>query len=357
MTASREQSGERYRVVQWTTGNIGRQAAAAMIASPRIDLVGCRAWSASKVGVDVGTLCGLDPIGVDATDDVESLLALRPDCVLYTPMWPDVDELIHILDAGVNVVTTAAFINGNRLGPRRDELVAAADRGGVSLFGTGINPGFAEQLAIVTAGVCQRIDSVTIIEQANTTFYDSPDTEQPAGFGRPIDDPDLAPMAERGTAVFGEAVAMLGDALGVEFDEIRCLPEYAAAVEDLDLGSWMIPKGHVAGVAARWQGRIGDRTVAEISVRWKKGERLEPDWVIERDGYTIRVDGLPTVTTTLDFLPPPDFEAETMEDFMTIGHIITAMPAVNAIPVVVAARPGIVTYPELAMICPTGAQV
>ena len=59
-------------------------------------------------------------------------------------------------------------------------------------------------------------------ETADTTFYDSPDTERPAGFGHPIDHPDLHDMARSGTAVFGEAVAMVADALGVELDEIVC---------------------------------------------------------------------------------------------------------------------------------------
>ena len=110
----------------------------------------------------------------------------------------------------------------------------------------------------------------------------------------------------------------------------------------------------MAGVAASWQGRIGYSTVVELSVRWKKGATLDPDWVIERDGWNIEVQGLPTVITKLDFLPPPDFEAETIEDFMVIGHIITAIPAINAVPAVVAAAPGIVSYPDLGFPMPRG---
>lgn len=342
------------RVVQWTTGNVGRSSVRALHENPGYELVGCFAWSAGKVGRDVGELCGLGPIGIAATDDVDALLALRPDCVVYNPMWNDVDELVRILESGVNVVATAAFITGANLGADRERLVAACERGGASLFGSGINPGFVELFTVVAAGICERVDKVVIREQANSTFYDSPDTERPAGFGMPIDDPALPPMAAEGTAVFAEAVAVVGDALGVEFDEIVCESEYAAAVEDLDLGSWTIPAGHVAGVAASWQGRVGDRTVVELAVRWKKGERTTPDWVIDRDGHSITIEGMPTVSTTLDFLPPPDFEAETIEDFMVLGHVITAMPAIHAIPRVVDAPPGIVTYNEIGVPLPRG---
>jgi hypothetical protein len=341
------------RIVQWTTGNVGKQSVIAIARNPGLSLVGCYAWSSDKVGRDVGELCGLESLGVTATDDVDALLALRPDCVVYNPMWPSIDELVRILGAGVNVVTTAAFINGRRLGPDRERLVEACERGGSSLFGTGINPGFMELLSIVVAGVCDRIDKITVSEAAHTMGYDSPDTEKAAGFGRPIDDPDLQKMTAAGTAVFGEALAMVADALGVELDHVVCEAEHAAAIEDLDLGSWRIAAGCVAGVAASWQGRVGGRTVVELNVRWKKAPTLEPDWTIE-DGHVIEVQGRPTVRTTMQFLPPPDFEATSLADFMVLGHIMTAMPAVNAIPAVVAAPPGIVTYADLPLPLPRG---
>lgn len=341
------------RVVQWTTGNVGKQSVIAITRHPDLELVGCYAWSAEKAGRDVGELCGLPPLGVTATNDVDALLSLRPDCVVYNPMWPSIDDLVRILAGGVNVVTTAAFINGRRLGADRQRLVDACERGGSSLFGTGISPGFVELLAIVVAGICDRIDKVTVREEAHTMGYDSPETEKPAGFGRPIDDPDLKRMTADGTAVFGEAVAMVADALGVDLDDIVCEAEHAKTTTDLDLGSWQIKAGCVAGVAASWQGRVGSRVVVELNVRWKKAPVLEPDWKIE-DGHVIEVQGRPTVTTTLRFAPPPDFQAETLADFMVLGHIMTAMPAVNAVPAVVAAPAGIVSYADLRLPVPRG---
>ena len=342
------------RVVQWTTGNVGKESVKSIVANSELELVGCYAWSESKDGTDVGELVGIDPLGVVATNDVDALLELKPDCVVYNPMWPSIDELVHILEAGVNVVTTAAFINGRRLGEDRTRLIAACERGSSSLMGTGVSPGFAELVAITVAGICSRVDKVTVSETADTTFYDSPETEKPAGFGHPIDHPGLHDMAREGTAVFGEAVAMVADALGVELDEIVCESQFTKTTEDVEMASWTIPAGCVAGLSASWQGRIGARTVVDLNVRWKKGSTLEPDWVIEKDGWTITIEGLPTVTTTLDFLPPPDFQAETIEDFMAIGHILTAVPALNAIPAVVVAPPGIVSYPDLNFPMPRG---
>jgi len=229
------------RLVQWTTGNVGKRSVRAVVAHPDFHLVGCYAWSPDKAGRDVGQLCGIDPIGVTATNDVGALLALKPDCVVYNPMWHNTDEVVRILAAGINVVSTAGFINGRALGGDRDRIVDACRRGQSSMFGTGISPGFVELAGIAVAGICDRIDKITINEGSDTTLYDSPDTERPAGFGRPIDDPELPAMAAKGTAVFGEAVAMVADAIGVELDEIRCEAEYAQTTEDVVMESWTCP--------------------------------------------------------------------------------------------------------------------
>jgi hypothetical protein len=344
----------RIRVVQWTTGNVGKSSVQAIAANTTLELVGCYAWSPDKVGRDVGELCGIDPLGVAATDDVDALLALQPDCVVYNPMWLDTDELVRILSAGVNVVATAAFITGHNLGADRDRIIDACQHGGSTMFGTGISPGFAELLAIVSATICDRVDKVTVNEAADTTFYDSPATEIPVGFGKPIDHPDLPAMTAHGTAVFGEAVRLVADALGVELDDVRCEAEYAQTTADLDLGSWTISAGCVAGVAASWKGSVGDSVVVELNFRWRKGQTLDPDWKIDQDGWVIQIDGRPTVTLNVGFLPPPDFEAETIADFMVLGHIMTAAPPINAIPAVVAAAAGIATYNDLPLILPRG---
>jgi hypothetical protein len=339
------------RVVQWTTGNVGKRSVRAIAANRALELVGCYAWSPDKVGVDVGVLCDIAPIGGTATDDVEALLALRPDCVVYNPMWPDVDELVRLLEAGVNVVSTAAFINGANLDQAR--IADACARGRSSIFGTGISPGLVDLLGLAAASMCDRIDKVTVNEGSDTTLYDSPATELPCGFGRPIDDPELPGMAAQGTAVFGEAVAVMADALGVTLDEIVCEAEYASTTDDVVMDSWTIKAGCVAGVAASWQGRIGGRTVIELNVRWKKGQTLDREWPIE-EGHVIVVDGRPTVRVKIEYLPPPDFEATTFADFMVLGMIMTAMPAVNAITRVVDAPPGIVTYNDLPLPLPRG---
>jgi hypothetical protein len=342
-----------YRVVQWTTGNVGQRSVIAVLANPLLELVGCYAWSADKVGQDVGTLCGLDPIGLTATDDVDALLALAPDCVIYNPKWPDVDVMCRILAAGVNVVATAGFITGHALGAGRQRLQEACAVGGSSVFGSGMNPGFLNLLGLVSAGICDRVDKITMVESVDSTGYDSPDTERSVGFGQPLDSPDLQDRVARSTAVFGDAVWLTGEALGLVLDEVRCEATFATTTEPVDLVSWTIEPGQVAGVAASWQGWYAGRLVVDLRVRWRKGRTLEPDWKVEH-GYVVEIEGRPNVRTKLTIAPPADFVARSMQDYMVLGMVITSLPAVNAIPAVCEARPGIVTYNDLPLIASRG---
>jgi 4-hydroxy-tetrahydrodipicolinate reductase len=73
-----------YRVIQWSTGNVGIHALRLIARHPDLELVGLWVHSPEKVGVDAGTLAGIEPTGVLATNDVDALLALDADCVCYT---------------------------------------------------------------------------------------------------------------------------------------------------------------------------------------------------------------------------------------------------------------------------------
>jgi 2,4-diaminopentanoate dehydrogenase len=173
----------------------------------------------------------------------------------------------------------------------------------------------------ISAGLSDRVDRVSITESFDTSIYNSPATEIPMGFGHPIDRPDLHAITEKGSGIFREAVALI-----------------AETTEDLQLpGDWIIRKGCVAGVDVRWKGLVGDRDVIEVRGQWRKGQSLDPDWAMDF-GYTVEVTGRPTIRPTLGFLPPPDFQGQTIDDFVMLGLTITAMPAITAIPVAAAAR-------------------
>ena len=76
-----------------------------------LELVGVYAHGADKVGVDAAELAGWPtPTGIKATNDIGELIALRPDACCYNPLWPDIDELVALLESGINVCSSAAWI-------------------------------------------------------------------------------------------------------------------------------------------------------------------------------------------------------------------------------------------------------
>src|ERR1700730_3467913 len=98
------------RVIQFSTGNVGRHSLRAIIGRPDLELVGVHAASSEKIGRDAAELCGLDqPTGILATDDVDALVDLGADCVVYTsqgetrPMEA-IDQIANFLATGTNVV-------------------------------------------------------------------------------------------------------------------------------------------------------------------------------------------------------------------------------------------------------------
>lgn len=337
------------RVVQWTTGNVAVEVVKALSPRPDIELVGVYAYSPEKVGVDVGELCGTsEALGVRATDDVDALLALKPDCVIYTPLHFDVGEVQRILRAGVNIVTSAEFLTGRNLSDNdRTAVEAAASQGGVTIFGSGMNPGFAQLVAAISSGVSTNVRHASMTESVDVSQFIGDANFAAVGWGRPKNDPGHADDVRLGTAVFAEAVDVFARMLHVDLDEIICDVTFAHTTEDVVADGISIPAGHVGGMEVRWYGTVEGQEVLAVQQRWVACHTLEPAWKIEH-GYRVEIIGDPNVYLKVDLMPTPEDLADLTADRMrSVGLRITAAPLVNAIPAVCAALPGIATYAEL----------
>lgn len=336
------------RVVQWTTGNVGEQTALAILSNPHLELVGCYAWSDDKRGKDVGELLGIENVGVYVTDDIDALIALKPDCVCYNPIWGDADHLCRILSSGINVTTTTHFITGSQhYGEAALQRIAqACEQGGSSIFGTGMHPGFSNMMALATTTACSRVDKITLLESQDASGYASADTQRSVGFDHPIDAPYLEELTRKGSTVFSEGLEMMAKALKIELTDIQFKANYAAASADNDLGFMVIREGHVAGVEGHWLGLVDGRVVFDVGFKWNMGQHIVQPWDIEH-AYLLEVQGMPTFKLRLEILPPRDFVAHSLQDYMKLGMVITGLPAVNAIPAVCAAPPGIRSYADM----------
>jgi hypothetical protein len=326
------------RIGQWGTGVVGAAAVRKLAEHPQFEIVGCFAHGESKLGVDVGLLAGIDPLGVLATNKIDEFIAARPDCVLYMPLVWNVDDMARLLEAGINVISTANFITGLSFGPEAvEKLNDAARRGGVSLYGTGINPGQANILGLAASAACSRIYKITVREAVDATLYASKDTWVSLGFGGPADAPGLKEKVKDRALVFIDTVEMMAHALKVQIDDIGFDAEFATADEDLHLGYMDIAKGTVCALRMTYSGLVKGERVVELQLIWRLGYAMTPEWPVE--GYVVEIDGEPSLRLTMNAKGDPSH-----------GGMSTAMNAVHAIEAVCAARPGIVTAAELPLI-------
>jgi len=96
---------QQLKVIQWATGGVGKAAIECVINHPELELAGCWVYSSTKNGRDVGEILGADPLGVTASYSIDDVLALDADCVMYSPLVANDDEVKAILRSGKNVVT------------------------------------------------------------------------------------------------------------------------------------------------------------------------------------------------------------------------------------------------------------
>ena len=344
------------RVVQWATGNVGRHAVRAVQRDPGMELVGARVYGADKVGRDVGEICGLGPIGVAATSDVDEIAALDADVVLYMPqgeMDPAgaLDDICRMLASGKNVISTAvtAYIYPKCSGPEVvDRLEAACAEGGTSFHGTGIEPGWAgEVLPLTMSGILYRTDSILVQELMDYSTYDSRDMMfDIMGFGLP---PDAdCPMADESIVAptFKAPIMLLADGLGADIEGFAYRREVAVAKEAVTVSAGTIEAGMVSAQRFAYSAIVGGREALTIEHVTRMGADQAPDWPTGR-GWRVTIEGEPSMT--LDSRIAVNGEDDTEQ-----GCLGTAMHAIHAIRPVVAADPGIRTFLDLPMITGRG---
>src|ERR1700758_4674097 len=268
------------RVIQWATGSVGVAAIKGVLDHPGLELVGCWVHSESKAGKDVGELIGTSRLGVTATNNIDDVLALAADAVIYAPLLPNVDEVAALLRSGKNVVTPLGWFY-----PSEKEgapLEIAAQAGNATLHGAGIGPGAATELLPLLFSVMST--GVTFIrseEFSDLRTYGAPDVlRYVMGFGGTPDSALTGPMQKILDGGFIQSVRLCVDQLGFGAEpEIRTSQEIAVATAPIDSPIGEIESGQVAGRRFHWEAVVGDTVVVRITVNWLMGEEnLDPPW-------------------------------------------------------------------------------
>lgn len=350
------------RVAVWGTGNVGQHALAGVITDPTMELVGVWVSGANKAGKDAGELAGLaTTTGVAATTDATEILALKPDCVVYTAMTDNrlmeaIEDLRSILAAGINVAASAPVFLQYPWGVLPDNMLepieAAAREGSSSIFVGGIDPGFANDLLpLALMGTCQHVDQVRCIEIVDYATYDSATVMfDVMGFGRPMDETPLLLQPGVLSLAWGSVVRQLAAGLGIELDEVTEKYEKLSAPEDFDISSGHIPAGTMAALHFEVRGMKGGKVVTVLEHFTRLREDLAPDWpqpAHEGGTYRVEITGEPSYILDLG-----SFSAHGDHNYANL--IATAMRVVNAVPAVVTADAGIRTTLDLPLITGKG---
>lgn len=344
-----------YRVIQYATGGVGRHALRAIAGHPQLELAALLVHSPEKVGRDAGELAGIAPLGVAATDDIDAVLAMDADCVSFMGLWPDVDLICRMLESGKNVVTTSGLLYPKFFGPQLVErLESACRRGGVSVHGTGINPGFSGEVLPLTMSVLsRRIDQIFVREFADFRTYNSAELNHDMlGFGRPEAEvrankhPNLDLMMQ----FFHQSIAMVADGLEAALERIEQVEEYGVTRAGTVIESGPIPPGTIGGIKVRFSGIVGGRPRIVIQLTWVAAYDLGPDWPAPGDAgnhtqWSVTIEGDPALRCT--FEQASSFANDTPQAHTDPAMICTAMHAINAIPYVCEAGPGIRTFLDL----------
>jgi hypothetical protein len=337
-----------YRVVQWATGLVGKEAIKGVLAHPELELVGCWVHSEDKFGMDVGDICEVGPIGVKATGSIDDICVLDADAVVYAPVLASTRDVIRLLESGKNVVTPVGWIYPGE-SPGVAALQAACLAGNATLHGTGINPGgITERFPLMLSALCRNIRHARAEEFSDIRNYPTAMVVREVMlFGKEPDVAVKSPMIEILGHGFMQSIDMVAAELGWTLDpDKNSLHEMAVATKDLDTPVGVIEKGTVAAQRFTWQGTVVGEPVMTVRVNWLMGsEHLDPPWQLGEQRFEVAFDAEPPVACTFHGLHPP-----VIGENPEIGLIPPAQHCVNAIPYVVRAEPGIKTYLDLALL-------
>ncbi|TXC70269.1 hypothetical protein FSB78_04405 [Sphingomonas ginsenosidivorax] len=344
-----------YRVIQWVTGVVGRTALKHFIENPVIDLVGVYVTNPAKVGKDAGALVDLPDTGVMATDDVDAIVALDADCVMYAPLVSDVDTICRLLASGKNVASVGGPFSRRHYPDQFARIDAACVAGGASYHACGVHPGFSgDILPLTLTRLMNRIDRIVVTEFIDKIRNPMVYTEM-MGFGRDpealLAQPSRSPEAPN---AFAQSMAVVAEGLGKTIERVTTRLEVATATRDIpySLGvglpdTGVVRQGTVGGQHYEWTAWADGNPLIVYHFYWSMGEHIQPRWDID-SRYQVVIEGDPGLEVRLTGLPDANGERP------FLGLPWTGLLGATAVPAICDAPPRVLTQFDLGIVQPRG---
>lgn len=327
---------KRFRVAVYGTGSMGTGIISLILEKKNLELVGVVSKRIEREGLDVGELVKGEKIGIKIDVDPIKVIKRGVDVFIHATCSRVKDaypEIVPILKNRVNVITIAEEMSYPWRASKElaDSLDSIAKEGGVSILGTGVNPGFVLDTLIITlTGVMKRIDRI-YAKRINDLSPYGPSVMKTQGVGTTLEEFNEGLKSGEIVGHFGfpESISMICDALGWKLDEIIEIREpiisnvlrktkYVEVKPGMVAGCKHIAKGIVDGV---------EKIVLEHP------QQVLPQLEGVETGDYIQIEGEPPI----NFVNKPEIQ----------GGIATISIAVNMIPLVYEARPGLLTMKDL----------
>jgi hypothetical protein len=323
------------KVVLYGAGWIGCSIAQLLIKKKGVEIVGAVDSSPSKIGRDLGSIIGTDkPLGVVVTNDAAKLLSeVKPAVIVHATssflkeVYPQLEEIVK---HDVNVVSTCEelsypYFSSSDLASKLDKL---AKNHGVTVLGTGINPGFVmDTLPITLTSVCQEIRRIQVERVMDAAGRRSP-FQKKIGVGLSVDEFKEKILDKQITGHVGleQSVAMIADALRWKLQAIEIgAVEPVVAEKIVESKDVKIERGKVAGLRQSVRGIMDGKPVITLLFKAYIGAEEEYD--------SITIEGTPNIHEKIS----PCVH----------GDLATAAMIVNSIPKVINAEPGLKTMKDL----------
>jgi 4-hydroxy-tetrahydrodipicolinate reductase len=311
-------------------GAIGCEVVKAIAARPGLRLVA--AADPAFAGRDAGPVAGLPPTGVKVSATAGEALGEEVDVALVLTT-SGVAELLPIVEAAaaraVDVVSTCEDLAYADLGTPdlARQLDARARAAGITVLGTGVNPGFVmDRLPLTLAAACVRVDAIRVQRVVDAARRRDP-LRAKVGAGLSVDEFRAGVAARRlGHRGLAESCALVGLGLGAPLDDIRTTID--PVVSDAGEPRPGIAPGRVAGLRQTAVGLRGGREVVRLDLEMSVGAPEPRDHIV--------IDGDPPLDVVV--------RGGTHGDRGTVGTVLSAIPAV------IVASPGLKTILDLALV-------
>lgn len=326
-----------FKVVQFGLGPIGQECVRSLLSKSRcVELVGAIDIDPDKIGKDLSDLLGLDtPTGVIVSGNAQACLQeTKPDVVVHTTssfLQSMYEQLILCAESGANVVSSTEELAFpyHRHPAISAELDRVARENGVTLLGTGVNPGYAmDALALMATGVCSDVHRVRIHREVDAGKRRLP-LQRKVGAG--ITAEEFA--AKKATGQFGhiglvESLYMVASGLGWQVDRMTEELEPVISTKTVKTPFLTVESGEVAGIHHHAHGFVGNQEVLTLDLRMFVGAENP------RDAVSV--------------IGNPPIELEVKGGIF--GDTATVAALINGIPLVFDAAPGLKTVKDIPLL-------